>query len=991
MKTILTVLLFASGQLLVAQKPALVVPTGHSSAPSCFSTTAKNDLYLTVSGDFLVKLWDREGKELRTYQSEERYYVFAQIASDGSFFTAITVDKKGQTRLTLVDVSSGRTLKEINAEGRELKMSADNLFAITFGREIPIKLYSLKTGKLIQGFKKKWFSRGSFSSDAKRLALLDTACIAHIWDVEKSKFIQKIPPQTNPNPSPFDIDFSPDGQLLAVCSSFEHMDLYDLSTGQSKQVLNGYTCSFISNSRNFALTNMDNSLDVYESDNLEYKRVANQSGMRYYAGGDGPPMFAMLRAEVTPDGKHVIKELYGSTELYELATGNFVFAFRGSTMPTNTGMFSPDGGKCLFTSGSLIHELHFSPGIPLKSFRGHTGLVFNAKYTPDGQKIASVSDDFDTRIWDVQSGKTIRIIQSDLQVWPTPNCYRLVDISPDGNTVFKTVPNPIGYRLDGAPTNDTIAGFDNFSIHNLAVSSDNQWLALADFANRSLDLINLQTRNEGISYTDDQLLFDVLKFVPKRNWLAVASMDTTVALFEAPSFELKQKIHGHEYPITAVDFSSDGEWMVSGDSYGALLVRKLAAPDQVRKLDGHTSDITTLSFSPDNRWIISTSTDQTARIWSVETSKEVAKIVFFGESDWAITTPEGLFDATPGAMRAMYFVVENEPLELDQLKERYYEPGLLSKIMGTSDEPLRSVAKFEDLPLYPSVESSIRLDTLRVRLSERNGGIGKVSLFINGKEVLEDVNPNRHQSLEIPLERFKRFFRFDTLNTVSIRAYNAAGWLKSRAYNLIYNAAGSKGNDTGSNDIPVLSNKPAALFALVVGTSNYAGEKLDLRFPDKDAEAMASALTASASQLFNDRVTVRTLTSNAGKPELLSSKENIKAVLTEFAGLAKPKDILILYFSGHGVSHGVAEQAQFYYLTKDIASEDLSDPEIRRNFAVSSNDLTSWLANIPAQKQVMILDACNSGKVVSDLASLVKKDLSPAQIVALDRMKDRTG
>ncbi|MBL7828756.1 MAG: caspase family protein, partial [Saprospiraceae bacterium] len=85
------------------------------------------------------------------------------------------------------------------------------------------------------------------------------------------------------------------------------------------------------------------------------------------------------------------------------------------------------------------------------------------------------------------------------------------------------------------------------------------------------------------------------------------------------------------------------------------------------------------------------------------------------------------------------------------------------------------------------------------------------------------------------------------------------------------------------------------------------------------------------------------------------------------------------------------EQAQFYYLTKDIASEDLSDPEIRRNFAVSSNDLTSWLANIPAQKQVMILDACNSGKVVSDLASLVKKDLSPAQIVALDRMKDRTG
>lgn len=992
MKTILIVIsLITIGFLntVQAQKPVLVIPTGHSSNPTSFSATSNNDLYLTVSGDFLVKLWDREGKELRTYQSEERYYVFAQIASDGSFFAAITVDKKGQTRLTIVDVSSGRTMQEINVEGRALKMSADNQLAITYGKDVPIKLYSLKTGKLIQGFKKNPFVKGSFSSDSKRLALLDATCTAHIWDIENSKFTQKIPPQTNSNPVPSDIDFSPDGQMLAVCSGFEHMDLYDLKSGKSIQVLDGYSCSFIPNSRNFALTNKVNSLDVYEFDGNEYKRVVSDGGMRYYNGGDGPPMFAMLHAEVTPDGKHVIKDINGSTEVHELSTGQFVFAFNGTTTMITTGMFSPDGGKCLFTTDSLMHELHFSPGRPLKTFRGHREMINHAKYTTDGKKIASIADDYDTRIWDARSGKSIRVIQSDQQVWPTPMCYRLVELSPDGNSVYKSAPNLIGYRLEEGLANDTITGFELFSIRNLAASDNPQWLAV--FANNALNLFNTQTRNVEMSFVDDKLLFQALKFVPRQNLLAASFADTTIGLFDVPSFELKQKIRGHEYPITAVDFSSDGAWMVSGDSYGALLIRKLAAPDQAQTLSGHTSEITTLSFSPDNRWIISTSKDQTARIWNVETAKEVAKVVFFGEADWAITTPEGLFDATPGAMRAMYFVVENEPLELDQLKERYYEPGLLSKIMGTSDEPLRSVAKFEDLPMYPSVESAIRLDTLRLRLRERNGGIGKISLFINGKEVLEDADPGRKTDLTIPLEPFARFFRTDTTNSVSIRVYNAAGWLKSRAYHLNYRTTGSKGTGTGSNETLQPASGPAALYALMVGTSNYAGDKLDLRFPDKDAEAMANAVKASAAQLFNERVTVRTLLSNAADPKALSSKANIKAVLEEFAALAKPKDVLILYFSGHGVSHGVAEQAQFYYLTKDIASEDLSDPEIRKNFAVSSNDLTQWIAAVPAQKQVMILDACNSGKVVDDLAALAQKDLSPAQIVALDRMKDRTG
>ncbi|NJN77411.1 MAG: caspase family protein [Saprospiraceae bacterium] len=82
--------------------------------------------------------------------------------------------------------------------------------------------------------------------------------------------------------------------------------------------------------------------------------------------------------------------------------------------------------------------------------------------------------------------------------------------------------------------------------------------------------------------------------------------------------------------------------------------------------------------------------------------------------------------------------------------------------------------------------------------------------------------------------------------------------------------------------------------------------------------------------------------------------------------------------------------AQFYYLTKDIASEDIEDKTIRENFTIATNELTEMIKSIPAQKQVLIIDACSSGSLVDDVLSQTR-NLSSSQRRALDRMKDRTG
>ncbi|MBK6996059.1 MAG: caspase family protein [Lewinellaceae bacterium] len=318
---------------------------------------------------------------------------------------------------------------------------------------------------------------------------------------------------------------------------------------------------------------------------------------------------------------------------------------------------------------------------------------------------------------------------------------------------------------------------------------------------------------------------------------------------------------------------------------------------------------------------------------------------------------------------------------------------MLAKITGFDKSSLRDVAAFENVALYPEVNASIEKKLLNIELTERNGGLGKLSLFINGKEVKEDLNPGTAEKLTVDLGSFSKYYRSDASNTLALRAYNQEGWLKSEAYELEYQpGANPRGEEGFKPTKPISTSVQPSLYAIVIGTSNYAGEELDLNFADQDAESMSQAFQASCTALFGaDRTAVHLLSSNSKTPEANSNKANIQKAFQGIAAKAKPEDVLLVYFSGHGLAYGPAEKEQFYYLTKDIGSQDLSDPAIRNNYTVSSEELTQWLTAIPAQKQVMIIDACNAGKVVESLAAIAQKNLDPSQIRALDRMKDRTG
>ncbi len=411
---------------------------------------------------------------------------------------------------------------------------------------------------------------------------------------------------------------------------------------------------------------------------------------------------------------------------------------------------------------------------------------------------------------------------------------------------------------------------------------------------------------------------------------------------------------------------------------------------------GHAFSVTAVAFSPDGKRVLTGSDDNTTKVWDTSSGQTLVTLIAIDSTDWVVTTPSGLFDASPGAMRLMYFVVGLEVIELEQLKERYYEPGLLSKVLGFSDEPLREVEGFDSVALYPAV--GLQLDTaqnkLHIRLTPRNGGVGKVSVFVNGKEVLEEANPPkgfnrvRDTVMVINLEQYARYFLADSLNDVSVRAYNEAGWLKSAPHGVTYRPvfAGAKGNDQDRGAAPARLEGAPNLFILSVGTANYAGTKLDLKFAGKDALDMANAFQQIGRQLLHDtpgKVISHILTTDSSAYPA-PTKANIRQAFEAIKKDARAADLLLVYFSGHGIARG----DEFYYLTQDMSSFEV---EIEgKSRTVSNTELTRWINDIPALKQVLILDACNSGKVVESLAVL-SRGLNSSQIRALEQLKDRTG
>jgi WD40 repeat protein len=358
------------------------------------------------------------------------------------------------------------------------------------------------------------------------------------------------------------------------------------------------------------------------------------------------------------------------------------------------------------------------------------------------------------------------------------------------------------------------------------------------------------------------------------------------------------------------------------------------------------------------------------------TQKELATLTLLDSNDWVVTTPSGLYDATPGALEKMHYIVGLTPVKLSQLNHEYSQANLLKIMLGYNSEHLKNVPPFDSVAFYPECKLTLKENMLMIKLNNKGGGFGKVSVFMGSKKIIEDarifdsLKTKEERIVNIDMDKYSAFL-YDTINVIKVICENEKGSLKSLGDTVHYMIhSGAKGSVTrkitGSTEVVALP----ALYALIVGTSHYASSSIDLMYADKDAIDFASAIEKIGKSKFGDTMVFVSVLSTDTSTEL-SSKENILKEIKTFTEKMNPRDIFILYFSGHG-STANGSEGEFYYLTRAsrFSNVELLSEDEKSKIALSTHELIQAMDSIRAQRKILIMDACESGSLTHQSFSL---------------------
>jgi uncharacterized caspase-like protein len=172
-----------------------------------------------------------------------------------------------------------------------------------------------------------------------------------------------------------------------------------------------------------------------------------------------------------------------------------------------------------------------------------------------------------------------------------------------------------------------------------------------------------------------------------------------------------------------------------------------------------------------------------------------------------------------------------------------------------------------------------------------------------------------------------------------------------------YRPGSSIGSVAGAS--PEKSGGGLQLHLLIVGVNTYKNPKYNLNYAVADATAVKEKLETQNKSIFTAINVTFILNEKADKASLTDA---FKSISTQ----AGPRDVFVFYYAGHGVMTSEATP-EFFLVPHDVTQLYGADDALRQK-GLSSSELMELSKVIPAQKQLFILDACQSAGALTVVA-----------------------
>ncbi|MCP4376147.1 MAG: CHAT domain-containing protein [bacterium] len=289
------------------------------------------------------------------------------------------------------------------------------------------------------------------------------------------------------------------------------------------------------------------------------------------------------------------------------------------------------------TLRTVLKARYFSPIL-----HGHESKVSAVAFSPDGQTLASGSEDNTVRLWDLRRPAAEPTVlhghESDVLA---------VAFSPDGQTLASGSGDATVrlWDLRHPAAEPTILRSHEGYVFAVAFSSDGQTLASGswDATVRLWDLRRPAAEPTVLRGHDDRVW--AVAFSPDGQTLASGSRDATVRLWDWRLPEAAPTVlRGHEGYVLAVAFSPDGQTLASSSRDRTVRLWDLRRPAaEPTVLRDHDDQVYAVAFSPDGQTLVSGSGDATVRLWDLS-SPETKPIVLLGHKGWVYAvafSPDG--------------------------------------------------------------------------------------------------------------------------------------------------------------------------------------------------------------------------------------------------------------------------------------------------------------------------------------------------------------
>ncbi|EAZ90862.1 nSTAND1 domain-containing NTPase [Crocosphaera chwakensis] len=461
------------------------------------------------------------------------------------------------------------------------------------------------------------------------------------------------------------IDFHPNGQILASGGGDGTIKLWNLETGELIRTLKGQndtisSISFNGNSKILASSSINH--NIIEIWNLETGKVIRT--LKEHNEGVQSVSFSF-------DGKTLASGSNDNTiKLWDVKTGEVIHTLKGHNEPISSVSFSPNGK--ILASGSddnTVKLWNLETGELIRTLKGHndSGFVTSLSFSPNGQLLASGSNGSKNGsiiLWNIKTGQIIKNLENrEVTIWS-------VSFSPDGKSLASgsgSDDNTVKlWDIETGELIRTLKGH-NDRVRSVSFSPDSKTLASSSDDGR-IQFWNVQLRQPvSITKAHDNGVYSV-SFHPDGKILASGGRDGTIKLWDVEKGEIIHTFNHDNGSVWNIIFNPDGKILASSGDDGTIKLWDVKRTELLNTLNHHTGLVRRINFSPEGKILASGGDDGTIKLWDVEKGQLIHTLNPYNEAIVSISfSPNGKLLAASG--------INSKTIKIWNLQtQKYLEP-----------------------------------------------------------------------------------------------------------------------------------------------------------------------------------------------------------------------------------------------------------------------------------------------------------------------------